>query len=267
MYRNIDKKIMNLFTKGLITGALIASMGSTAKAATASGELSSIINLSIAAASGLVTLRDNDLVGLKSGYGNYTASASGSTASAGSLEDGFIFTSSASTSATALYPPSSLGHASLTLDPLAQDFFLFDAVGSDAQISLDYILRADFAVASLPPYEDALFQFDVSIVYAIADQLTGAVLSSGDVFDEARTYGPNDSGSSQIEPTVPLVYHVLRDQSFYLRYARYQLNAKAVAGVPAPLPIAGAAAALGYSRKLRKRIKSSQTPEIMSAIG
>jgi hypothetical protein len=219
VYKDIDKKIMNLFAKGLIAAALVASMGSTANAATASGELSSLISLNIASGSGVSVIFDNDLVGLMSGYGNYTASASGSANSDGSIENGFIFTSSASTSATAVYPPSSLGHASLTLEPFAQDFFRYSTLGLDTQISLDYILRADLAVASLPPYEDALFQFDVSVVYSIADSLTGAVLISGDVFDAARTYGPNDSGSSQIEPTVPLVYNVLRDQSFSLSYA------------------------------------------------
>ena len=36
--------------------------------------------------------------------------------------------------------------------------------------------------------------------------------------------------------------------------------------VPAPLPLLGVGAALGFSRKLRKRIKSIKTPEVMSAI-
>ena len=37
--------------------------------------------------------------------------------------------------------------------------------------------------------------------------------------------------------------------------------------VPGPLPLLGVGAAYGYSRKLRKRIKNSQKPEVMSAIG
>jgi hypothetical protein len=37
--------------------------------------------------------------------------------------------------------------------------------------------------------------------------------------------------------------------------------------VPGPLPLLGVGAAFGCSRKLRKRIKRSTTPEIMSAIG
>ena len=37
--------------------------------------------------------------------------------------------------------------------------------------------------------------------------------------------------------------------------------------VPSPLPILGVGAAFGYSRKLRKRIKTSKTPELMSPIG
>jgi hypothetical protein len=37
--------------------------------------------------------------------------------------------------------------------------------------------------------------------------------------------------------------------------------------VPGPLPWLGAAAAFGYSRKLRKRIKGSTTPKVTSAIG
>jgi hypothetical protein len=37
--------------------------------------------------------------------------------------------------------------------------------------------------------------------------------------------------------------------------------------VPGPLPLLGVGAAFGYSRKLRKRIKTSKTSEVMSAIG
>jgi len=36
--------------------------------------------------------------------------------------------------------------------------------------------------------------------------------------------------------------------------------------VPAPLPLLGVGAAFGYSRKLKKRIKTSKSPEVMSAI-
>ena len=36
---------------------------------------------------------------------------------------------------------------------------------------------------------------------------------------------------------------------------------------PGPLPILGVGAAFGFSRKLRKRIKSSELPDVMSAIG
>jgi hypothetical protein len=37
--------------------------------------------------------------------------------------------------------------------------------------------------------------------------------------------------------------------------------------VPAPLPILGLGAAFGYSRRLRKRIKASKTPEVKNVIG
>ena len=37
--------------------------------------------------------------------------------------------------------------------------------------------------------------------------------------------------------------------------------------VPGPLPLLGVGAAIGFSRKLRKRIKGSKTPEVISAIG
>ena len=40
-----------------------------------------------------------------------------------------------------------------------------------------------------------------------------------------------------------------------------------VESVPGPLPLLGVGAAFGYGRKLRKRIKSSKSPEVMSAIG
>ena len=37
--------------------------------------------------------------------------------------------------------------------------------------------------------------------------------------------------------------------------------------VPGPLPLLGAGAAFGFSRNLRKRIKGSKSPEVMSALG
>jgi hypothetical protein len=37
--------------------------------------------------------------------------------------------------------------------------------------------------------------------------------------------------------------------------------------VPAPLPLLGVGAAFGFGRRLRKRIKGSKTPEVISAIG
>jgi len=37
--------------------------------------------------------------------------------------------------------------------------------------------------------------------------------------------------------------------------------------VPGPLPLLGAGAAFGFSRNLRKRIKTSKSPEVMSALG
>ncbi len=42
-------------------------------------------------------------------------------------------------------------------------------------------------------------------------------------------------------------------------------TASTSASVPGPLPALGAAAAFGFSRKLRKRINSSKLPEVMSA--
>ena len=36
---------------------------------------------------------------------------------------------------------------------------------------------------------------------------------------------------------------------------------------PAPLPLLGVGAAFGFSRNLRKRIKGSKSPEVMSALG
>jgi hypothetical protein len=36
---------------------------------------------------------------------------------------------------------------------------------------------------------------------------------------------------------------------------------------PSPIPLLGVGAAFGYSRKLRKRIKTSKTPEVLSVIG
>lgn len=37
--------------------------------------------------------------------------------------------------------------------------------------------------------------------------------------------------------------------------------------VPGPLPLLGVGAAFGFSRNLRKRIKGSKSPEVMSALG
>ena len=44
-------------------------------------------------------------------------------------------------------------------------------------------------------------------------------------------------------------------------------NDFAQTGVPGPLPLLGAGAAFGFSRNLRKRIKTSKSPEVMSALG
>jgi len=52
----------------------------------------------------------------------------------------------------------------------------------------------------------------------------------------------------------------VNDVGVYAGYAK-------VAYVPSPLPILGVGAAFSYSRKLRKRIKNSKTPEVMSALG
>jgi hypothetical protein len=46
-----------------------------------------------------------------------------------------------------------------------------------------------------------------------------------------------------------------------------QNNYTQVDRVPGPLPLLGAGAAFGFSRKLRKRIKTSKSPEVMSALG
>ena len=44
-------------------------------------------------------------------------------------------------------------------------------------------------------------------------------------------------------------------------------NVKFTPSVPGPLPIVGIGAAFGYSRRLRKKIKASKTPEVISTIG
>jgi hypothetical protein len=49
--------------------------------------------------------------------------------------------------------------------------------------------------------------------------------------------------------------------------SNFSSNTVEVQRVPGPLPLLGVGAVFGYSRKLRKRIKRSTTPDIMSAIG
>jgi hypothetical protein len=43
-------------------------------------------------------------------------------------------------------------------------------------------------------------------------------------------------------------------------------NAKLTVQTPGPLPFLGIGAAFGFSRNLRKRIKTSKSPEVMSAL-
>jgi hypothetical protein len=44
-------------------------------------------------------------------------------------------------------------------------------------------------------------------------------------------------------------------------------NVKLTVQTPGPLPLLGVGAAFGFSRNLRKRIKTSKSPEVMSALG
>jgi hypothetical protein len=44
-------------------------------------------------------------------------------------------------------------------------------------------------------------------------------------------------------------------------------TAKLTVQTPGPLPLLGVGAAFGFSRNLRKRIKGSKSPEVMSALG
>ena len=50
-------------------------------------------------------------------------------------------------------------------------------------------------------------------------------------------------------------------------YAQAVIAPRSVAAAPSPLPLLGVAAAFGYNRKLRKRIKTHKLPDVVSAIG
>ena len=67
-----------------------------------------------------------------------------------------------------------------------------------------------------------------------------------------------DLNSFQLAGTPPLVL---------VNNASAQFQDVEVQQTPAPLPLLGAGAAFGFSRNLRKRIKGSKSPEVMSALG
>jgi len=67
-----------------------------------------------------------------------------------------------------------------------------------------------------------------------------------------------DLTSFQLAGTPPLVL---------VNGASAQFQDVEVQQTPAPLPLLGAGAAFGFSRNLRKRIKGSKSPEVMSALG
>ena len=66
-------------------------------------------------------------------------------------------------------------------------------------------------------------------------------------------------GNPPLVPPIPIIILV--------NSASAQFQDVEVQQTPAPLPLLGAGAAFGFSRNLRKRIKGSKSPEVMSALG
>jgi hypothetical protein len=60
-------------------------------------------------------------------------------------------------------------------------------------------------------------------------------------------------------------YSAVNSPSIYID--NISVRARNDHNVPGPLPLLGVGAAFGYSRQLRKRIKTSKSPEVLSAIG
>jgi hypothetical protein len=60
-------------------------------------------------------------------------------------------------------------------------------------------------------------------------------------------------------------YSAVNSPSIYID--NVSIRASNGSNVPGPLPLLGVGAAFGYSRKLRKRIKTRKSPEVLSAIG
>lgn len=82
-----------------------------------------------------------------------------------------------------------------------------------------------------------------------------------------------ETGEATISDAWGAVASQLSSQSYNYRNVGTNTDVKGSAfqergvEVPGPLPLLGVGAAFGYSRKLRKRIKTSKTPEVLSVIG
>jgi len=111
--------------------------------------------------------------------------------------------------------------------------------------------------------------------YDIAFQLYGP--GSGNVNASFGSNGVSVTGSSQwvqylfagVADTASTIlafgYSAINAPSVYIDNVSVRVTPPST--VPGPLPLLGLGAAFGCSRKLRKRIKTSKTPEVMSAIG
>jgi len=111
--------------------------------------------------------------------------------------------------------------------------------------------------------------------YDIAFQLYGP--GSGSVSASFGSNGVIVTGSSQwveyvfegVAATTNTIlafgYSAINTPSVYIDNVSVRVTPYST--VPGPLPLLGLGAAFGCSRKLRKRIKTSKTPEVMSAIG
>jgi hypothetical protein len=111
--------------------------------------------------------------------------------------------------------------------------------------------------------------------YDIVFQLYGP--GSGSVNASFGSNGVNVTGSSQwveyafegVAATANTIlafgYSAINAPSAYIDNVSVRVTLYST--VPGPLPLLGLGAAFGFSRKLRKRIKTIKTPEVMSAIG
>ena len=116
-------------------------------------------------------------------------------------------------------------------------------------------IQYDWGVPGLPVSGDPFNFFAVSFSVKKDFQITSAGAFVNGAVDPAGNFGVTNGGNVCYPPTFPSDSVDCGGED---KTDRYEISE-----VPGPLPILGAAAAFGYSRRLRKSIKASK-PEVIS---